>query len=114
MGKRSGSLACGGGAAANGRRTGRRIDYSDISESSPEQLHVMRRVGRPPIGERARQLIPIRVDPGVHEKFRKEARRRRGGLPDSSTKSSRGTSAGTSRRSATVRAIRLAFGVYRE
>jgi uncharacterized protein (DUF4415 family) len=44
-----------------------------------EQLAVMRRVGRPPLGEEPRQLIAIRVDPGVLEQFRKEARRRRVG-----------------------------------
>jgi uncharacterized protein (DUF4415 family) len=35
----------------------------------------MRRVGRPPLGEEPRQLIAIRVDPGVLDQFRKEARR---------------------------------------
>jgi uncharacterized protein (DUF4415 family) len=39
----------------------------------------MQRVGRPPLGERARHLIAIRVDPNVLEAFRKEARRRRVG-----------------------------------
>jgi uncharacterized protein (DUF4415 family) len=39
----------------------------------------MRRVGRPPLGDRARQLIAIRVDPDVLAQFRKEARRRRVG-----------------------------------
>jgi len=79
MPKRSGSLARGERAAASVRRTRRKIDYSDIPESSPEQLKVMRRVGRPPIGKEPRQLIAIRVDPGVLESFRKEARRRRVG-----------------------------------
>ncbi len=36
----------------------------------------MRRVGRPPLGAEPRQLIAIRVDPGVLDQFRKEARRR--------------------------------------
>lgn len=36
----------------------------------------MKRVGRPPFGDAARQLIAIRVDVGVLEQFRKEARRR--------------------------------------
>ena len=66
-------------AAAGVRRTRRRIDFSDIPDSSPEQLAVMRRVGRPPIGKEPRQLIAIRVDPSVLESFRKEARRRRVG-----------------------------------
>jgi uncharacterized protein (DUF4415 family) len=64
-------------AGANARRTTRRIDFSDISEASEPQLRGMRRVGRPPLGDTARQLIAIRVDAGVLERFRKEARRRR-------------------------------------
>lgn len=36
----------------------------------------MRRVGRPPLGDGARQLIAIRLDPQVLEKFRKQAKRR--------------------------------------
>jgi uncharacterized protein (DUF4415 family) len=79
MRKRFGSSARGVRVAANGRRTTRKIDHSDIPESSPAQLKAMRRVGRPPLGEEARQLIAIRVDPGVLDKFRKEARRRRVG-----------------------------------
>jgi uncharacterized protein (DUF4415 family) len=59
------------------RRTRGKIDFSDIPESSPEQLKAMRRVGRPPLGDESRQLIAIRVDPGVLEHLRKEARRRR-------------------------------------
>jgi DNA-binding CsgD family transcriptional regulator len=39
----------------------------------------MRRVGRPPLGDEPRLLIAIRVDPGVLDQFRKEARRRRVG-----------------------------------
>ena len=56
-----------------------RIDFSDIPDSSPEQLQAMRRVGRPRLGGRSRQLIAIRVDPDVLDQFRKEARRRRVG-----------------------------------
>jgi uncharacterized protein (DUF4415 family) len=36
----------------------------------------MRRVGRPTIGNEPRRLIAIRLDPGVLDKFRKEAKRR--------------------------------------
>jgi uncharacterized DUF497 family protein/uncharacterized protein (DUF4415 family) len=79
MPKRSGSSARGGRVAANARRTARKIDYSDIPESSREQLKAMRRVGRPPLGDEPRQLIAIRVDPGVLDQFRREARRRRVG-----------------------------------
>jgi uncharacterized protein (DUF4415 family) len=59
------------------RHTKRKIDYSDIPDSSLEQLKAMRRVGRPPLGDEPRQLIAIRVDPDVLDRFRKEARRRR-------------------------------------
>ena len=79
MPKRSGSSARGGRVVANARRTARKIDFSDIPDSSPEQLKAMRRVGRPPLGDEPRQLIAIRVDPGVLDQFRKEARRRRVG-----------------------------------
>ncbi len=79
MPKRSGSSARGGRAGANVRRTRRDIDFSDIPDSTPDQLRAMRRVGRPPIGREPRQLIAIRVDPSVLESFRKEARRRRVG-----------------------------------
>ncbi len=57
----------------------RLINFSDIPDSSPEQLKTMRRVGRPSIGEKPRQLIAIRVDQDVLDQFRKEARRRRVG-----------------------------------
>ena len=79
MPKRSVSSARGARAAASGRRTTRKIDYSEIPNSSPEQLRSMRRVGRPRLGDEPRHLIAIRVDPGVLEQFRKEARRRRVG-----------------------------------
>jgi uncharacterized protein (DUF4415 family) len=68
-----------GRVAASVRRTRRKIDFSDIPDSSPEQLKAVRRVGRPPLGDEPRQLIAIRVDPGVLKQFRKEARRRRAG-----------------------------------
>ena len=79
MRRQSGSSARGARVAANARRTRRKIDFSDIPDSSAEQLKAMRRVGRPPLGDGPRQLIAIRVDPGVLAQFRKEARRRRVG-----------------------------------
>jgi uncharacterized protein (DUF4415 family) len=79
MPKRSGSSTRDRRAAASVRRTRRKIDFSDLPDSSPAQLTAMRRVGRPPLGDEPRQLIAIRVDPGVLEQFRKEARRRRVG-----------------------------------
>mgnify|MGYP003507868500 FL=1 len=65
-----------GRAGGSARRTTRKIDFSDIPEASSAQLGVMRRVGRPPIGDAPRQLIAIRVDAGVLEQFRKAARRK--------------------------------------
>jgi hypothetical protein len=62
--KRSGSSARGGRVAANVQRTARKIDFSDIPESSADQLKAMRRVGRPPLGEESRQLIAIQLIPG--------------------------------------------------
>ncbi len=54
----------------------RRIDFSDIPEASAAQLREMRRVGRPPLGEEARQLIAIRVDPQVLQHLKEEAKQR--------------------------------------
>jgi len=54
----------------------RKIDFSEISDSSAVQLKAMRRVGRPPLGDEPRRLIAIRVDPRVLDEFRREARRR--------------------------------------
>jgi|SRR6516165_5426677 len=79
MRKRFVSLARGGQAAESGRRTKRKIDFSDIPDSSSEQLRAMRRVGRPPLGNEPRRLIAIRVDARVLDQFRKEARRRKVG-----------------------------------
>ena len=80
MPKRSVSSARDARVGKSATRTSQsRIDFSDIPDSSPSQLRTMRRVGRPPIGKRSRQLIAIRVDPDVLNQFRKEARRRRVG-----------------------------------
>jgi uncharacterized protein (DUF4415 family) len=77
MAKRSESSARGERAERKERRTrARRIDFSDIPHASIEQLRAMRRVGRPPIGEQARQLIAIRLDPHAVDELRKEAKRR--------------------------------------
>ena len=81
MPKRSASSARAARVATSARRTPKvaNIDFSDIPDSSATQLRAMRRVGRPPLGDRARQLIAIRLDPGVLDEFRREARRRRVG-----------------------------------
>lgn len=81
MRKRSASSAHAARVARSAPRTAKtpRIGFSDIPDSSPAQLRAMRRVGRPPLGDQPRQLIAIRVDQGVLDEFRKEARRRRVG-----------------------------------
>lgn len=78
MSKKSASSARGERAARKERRTAKpaKIDFSDIPEASNEQLRAMGRVGRPPLGDRARQLIAIRLDPNVLKGLRKEAARR--------------------------------------
>ena len=78
MRKQSESSARGARAAKSGKHTvrARPIDFSEIPETSGEQLRAMRRVGRPPLGEGNRRLIAIRLDPEVLVRFRKEAKRR--------------------------------------
>jgi uncharacterized protein (DUF4415 family) len=62
------SSARGGRAAKSGRRTKqRKVDFSDIPELSDEQLAGMRRVGRPPIGDRPKKPVSIRLDQRVLE-----------------------------------------------
>lgn len=53
-----------------------RIDFSDIPESSNQELSRARRVGRPATG-RAKQLIAIRIDAHLLAQLRKLASRRR-------------------------------------
>jgi uncharacterized protein (DUF4415 family) len=53
-----------------------RIDFSDIPESSDEELGRARRVGRPATG-RAKQLIAIRLDPRLLADLRRLAARQR-------------------------------------
>jgi len=79
MRKRSVSSVRGARVGVNARHTTRKIDFSDIPDSSPNQLKAMRRVGRPLLGSEPRQLIAIRVDARVLAQFRTEARRRRVG-----------------------------------
>ena len=49
-----------------------KIDYSDIPESTDEELKRARRVGRPTTGS-AKQLIAIRIDPNLLSQIRKLA-----------------------------------------
>ncbi len=48
------------------------IDFSDIPESTDEELRHARRVGRPRTG-RAKQLIAIRIDPRLLAQLRRLA-----------------------------------------
>jgi len=76
MAKRSASSAHERRAAKKGRPTpAEKIDFSDIPELTDEQLARTRRVGRPPLGRSARELIAIRVDPDVLRALRVEATR---------------------------------------
>ena len=69
------------GSLARGRRVGKsarpipdsQIDFSDIPESTDEELRRARRVGRPTAGRPARQLIAIRIAPSLLTQLRKLA-----------------------------------------
>lgn len=80
MAKASASSVRGGRAARSARSTARprnpKIDFSDIPHASAAQPGAMRRVGRPPLGTRARRLIAIRIDPRVLAAVRREAGRK--------------------------------------
>lgn len=71
--KRSASSARGKQAARNAKPiSDRRIDFSDIPESTDEELKRARRVGRPRTGE-AKQLIAIRIHPRLLAQLRRLA-----------------------------------------
>ena len=79
MAKRSGSSARVRRAVRKGRSfqpPDSEIDFSDIPELTDEQLAELRPLGRPLLGEAARQMIAIRIDPDVLAKLRHEADRR--------------------------------------
>jgi uncharacterized protein (DUF4415 family) len=68
---RSGSSARGTRAAKNARRIpDSQIDFSDIPESTDEELRRARRIGRPKTGRPPRQLIAIRIDPFLLKRLR--------------------------------------------
>lgn len=70
--KRSGSSARGVRAAKSARRTGdEAIDFSDIPESTDQELARARRVGR----GTPKQLIAIRIHPTLLAKLRRLAAR---------------------------------------
>ena len=71
--KRSGLSARGKQAVRNVKHIpDRRIDFSDIPESTAEELKRARRVGRPASGT-AKQLIAIRLNPKLLASLRRMA-----------------------------------------
>ena len=73
--KRFGSSARGKRAAKSAKHTpDQEIDFSDIPESSDEELKRARRVGRPKSGN-AKQLIAIRIRPQLLAQLRRLAAR---------------------------------------
>ena len=71
--KRSGLSARGKRVARNvGHTPDSQIDFSDIPESTDEELRRARRVGRPTSGT-AKQLIAIRLSPNLLAQLRKMA-----------------------------------------
>ena len=75
--KQFGSSARGKQVAKSGKhmpdsRPDSQIDFSDIPESTDEELKRARRVGRPRTGH-AKQLIAIRIDPGLLAQLRRLA-----------------------------------------
>jgi predicted DNA binding CopG/RHH family protein len=56
----------------------RQIDFSDVPESTHEELRRAKRVGRPKTGQ-AKQLIAIRIAPNLLVKLRRIARKQ--GMP---------------------------------
>lgn len=61
-------------AKSAGHMPDSRIDFSDIPESTGEELSRARRVGRPRTG-RTKRLIAIRIDPGLLARLRRMARK---------------------------------------
>lgn len=53
----------------------RNIDFSDIPESTPEELKRAKRIGRPVTGQ-AKQMIAFRIAPSLLAKIRKLAAKR--------------------------------------
>lgn len=55
-------------------KTKKKIDYSDIPESTDEELASARRVGRPK-SDTTKQLIAIRLDPKLISQLKKLAKK---------------------------------------
>jgi uncharacterized protein (DUF4415 family) len=52
------------------------IDFSDIPELTDAQLKSARRLGRPRLGDKAKRMISIRLDPDLLLIIQKEAARK--------------------------------------
>jgi len=78
MAKASVSSARAGRAGRSGRLCGgaEGLTSPTFRRLPQPKLRAMRRVGRPPLGAEARQLIAIRIDPQVLGAVRREAKRR--------------------------------------
>ena len=71
--KQSASSAQGKRAAKNAKHIlDSQIDFTDVPDSTDEELKRARRVGRPSSGN-AKQLIAIRIDPKVLDQLRRLA-----------------------------------------
>jgi predicted DNA binding CopG/RHH family protein len=69
------SLRAGRARKSAKRTQNERIDFSDIPESTDEELRRARRVGRPKTGN-AKQLIAIRISPRLLAQLRRLAEKR--------------------------------------
>jgi len=75
--KNSGSSRRAPQAAKKGRITkDADIDFSDLPELSDEQLKSSRRLGRPRLGDRAKRLISIRLDPELLLSLQEQAEKK--------------------------------------
>ena len=70
---RASSVPVGRVAKNGGRTPHQNIDFSDIPELGDGQLAHMRRVGRPPVGDRPKTPISIRLDRKVLEWVKRQA-----------------------------------------
>ncbi len=72
MAKKRSELSARGRRVARSARPipGKEIDFSDIPETTDDELRRARRVGRPKSGRPPRQLIAIRIDPLLLKRLR--------------------------------------------
>ena len=76
MAKKQPASAQGAGRSANAKRIkDKDIDFSDIPESTPDELKRAVRIGRPATGK-AKHMIAFRIEPGLLARIRKMAAKR--------------------------------------